>query len=184
MRTEGNKKPEALKEEGLALFNRGRRDEALSIFQQAAEEYSNAEELQGQGEMLNNIGVIYRLDGNWKAAEEALIEANEIFGKAGDEVRQAQVLGNLGDLSSKRRDYVKAEGYYSDSSALFASAGEKRMQADVLRALSLMHIRRRNLWLAVDSMQKSLEVRPKISLPQRMLSWLLQLAKKVMSGGQ
>ena len=180
----GIKKPEELKEEGLALFKQGRREEALSVFREAAEGYSNADDLQGQGEMLNNIGVIHRLDGRWKAAEEALIEANEIFAIDGDKVRQAQVLGNLGDLSSRRRDYEKAEGYYSDSSALFASAGEMRMQADVLRALSLMHIRRRNLWLAVDAMQKSLEVRPKISLPQRLLSWLLQLAKKVMSGGQ
>ncbi len=180
----GNKNPEELKEEGMTLFHQGQRDEALSIFQQAAEGYSNAEDFHGQGEMLNNIGVIYRLDGKWKAAEEVLIEANVIFEKEGDEVRQAQVLGNLGDLSSRRRDYVKAEQYYTDSSALFAGVGEKGMQADVLRALSLMHIRRRNLWLAVDSMQKSLEIRPSKSIPQRMLFWLLQLAKKVISGGQ
>lgn len=180
----GDKTAEELKEEGLTLFNHGRRDEALLFFQQAAEDYGEDEDLQGQGEMLNNIGVIYRLDRNWGAAEESLIQASDIFSRSGDEIRQAQVLGNLGDLSNRRKDYLEAERYYSDSSNLFAAAGEQTMQADVLRALSLMHIRRRNLWAAADSMQRSLKVRPKMSIPQRMLFWLMQLATRVLSGGQ
>jgi tetratricopeptide (TPR) repeat protein len=179
-----DKKPEELKEEGMARFNRGHHDEALVIFQQAAKEYREAEDLLGQGEMLNNIGVIYRLDRNLGAAEEALNQANKIFSELGDEVRQAQVLGNLGDLSSRRKDYLRAEQYYSESSALFAGAGEYTMQADVLRMLSLMQIRKRNLWAAVDAMQRSLKVRPKMSIPQRMLSLLLSLATKILSGGQ
>jgi tetratricopeptide (TPR) repeat protein len=180
----GDKKPEELKEEGMTRFSQGQHDEALVIFQQAAKEYSEAEDLLGQGEMLNNIGVIYRLDRNLRAAEEALNQANEIFSDLGDEVRQAQVLGNLGDISTRRKDYLRAEQYYSESSALFAGAGEYTMQADVLRVLSLMQIRKRNLWAAVDAMQRSLKVRPKMSIPQRILSLLLGLATKVLSGGQ
>jgi tetratricopeptide (TPR) repeat protein len=178
-----DKKPDELKEEGMTLFSQGQRDEALVIFQQAAKEYSETEDLLGQGEVLNNIGVIYRLDRNMGAAEEALNQAKEIFRELGDEVRQAQVLGNLGDLSSRQKDYLGAEQYYSESTALFASAGEYTMQADVLRMLSLMHIRRRNLWAAVDMMQMSLKVRPKMSIPQRILSLLLGIATKVLSGG-
>jgi tetratricopeptide (TPR) repeat protein len=176
--------PEIVKKEGMALFQQGARDEALIQFQKAAEGFGEQEDYLNQAEMFNNIGVIHRINRQWQPAEDALLQAEASFAELGDDVKRAQVLGNLGDLNARRKDFERAEYYYSASSELFSSTGTYDLQADVLRALSILQIKRRHWWEAVDSLNKSLQVRPKPSALQRLLSWFLRFALKVPSGGQ
>jgi tetratricopeptide (TPR) repeat protein len=180
----GESNPESVKEEGMALFKQGARDEALVQFQKAAEGFGEQEDYLNQAEMFNNIGVIHRINRQWQPAEDALLQAEASFAELGNDVKRAQVLGNLGDLNARRKEFERAENYYSASSELFASTGAYDMQADVLRALCILQIKRRHWWEAVDSLDKSLKVRPKPSTLQRLLSWFLRFALKVLSGGQ
>lgn len=173
--------PEQLKEEGLKQFKLGNRPQALAAFQEAAGGLEG--DLISQAEMYNNIGVIQRMDRRWQLAEEALLTAAALFEEAGDDLKRAQVLGNLGDLSANRRDYDKAQNYYSESSALFSASSSFEMQADVLRALAIMQIRQRKWWSAVDSLNRSLEVRPRTGIIQKLLSLFLSFALKIFSGG-
>ncbi len=178
--TQDNQSPDSMKEEGLDLFRRGARDEALSVFAKAAEAYSLEGDAAGEAEMLNNMGVIYRLNRDWSAALNALNDAEVGFREAGDDRRRAQVMGNTGDLCASMRTYDDAAGYYSEASELLASAGEGDMQGQVLRAFSLMRMRQRRWIEAIDLMASSINVRNHPSFAQRLLHVLLQFARKLL----
>lgn len=175
--------PEAIKEEGLRFFNEGNRKQALALFQDAAEAFAAEGDVLNQAEMFNNMGVIYRMDRKWQKAEDSLMKAKSLFSELRDDVRLAQVLGNLGDLKARQRKFGEAEQFYSESSVLLKASGQYQKQADVLRALSIMQIRQRSWWAAVDTLNKSLKVRPHPSLLQRLLSAFLGLALRLASGG-
>ena len=112
----GTDNPKILKEEGMAFFKQGARDEALVHFQKAAEGFGEQEDYLNQAEMFNNIGVIYRVNRQWQPAEDALLKAETAFAELGDDVKRAQVLGNLGDLNVRRKEFERAKNYYSASS--------------------------------------------------------------------
>ena len=168
--------PDNLKAEGLHLFQRGLYDQALTKFEAAVHAYAADGDETGRAEMLNNLGVIYRLRGDRQAALAALSEAETIFSRVGDPNRQAQTLGNLGDLYAAGRNKQEAARCYSDAAALFAQVGDPLKQSQVLRALSLMRLRQGQWLEAMVRMEESLRVRPRISLPQRLFRALLRFA--------
>lgn len=178
--TQDNLGPDSMKEEGLDLFRRGARDEALSTFAKAAEAYSLEGDAAGEAEMRNNMGVIYRLNRDWPAALNALNSAEDGFREAGNDKRRAQVMGNTGDLCASMRNYEDAAGYYSEASELLASTGEGDLQGQVLRAYSLMRMRQRRWIEAIDLMALSISARNHPSFAQRLLNVLLQFARKLL----
>jgi tetratricopeptide (TPR) repeat protein len=169
-----------LKEEGLALFRQGRRADAISRFEEAAASYAGAGDSVGEGEALNNLGVIRRLEREWGAAEEAFRRAATLFQEAGDRVREGQVLGNIGDLYAYQGKGDEAGSYYSDAAEIMASAGDREKQAQLLRALSLLRLRQRRMVEAIDLMGQSLDVRPQLSLPNRLFRSLIHFLLRVM----
>jgi tetratricopeptide (TPR) repeat protein len=175
-----NQSPTALKEEGLDLFHRGERDEALDVFEKAAQAYAGEGDKAGEAEMRNNMGVIYRFKREWPQALDALRDAETGFREAGDRKRQGQVMGNTGDLCASMRKYDEAAKAYSESSELLAAEGEGDLQGQVLRAYSLMRLRQRRWIEAIDLMAFSIDVRDHPSVSQRLLSYLLQFARKLL----
>lgn len=171
-----------LKEEGLALFQRGLQDEALEKFQQAADAFAQAGDGTGRGEMLNNIGVIERVRRNWTEAEQALQEAAQLFEHNGDQNRQAQALGNLGDLYAARGQREQAIQHYSDAAAQFALDGDGEKQSQVLRTLSLYYLRQRQILPALVVMERSYEAKPRLNLAQRLFYALLRFVPRLMGG--
>ncbi|MCA9919239.1 MAG: tetratricopeptide repeat protein [Anaerolineales bacterium] len=90
--------PQTLKDEGMRLFQQGKRREALAAFEQAAAGFATQDDLGNQAEMLNNIGVVLRVLGDGETAVSTLTQAANLFQQIGDTSRHAQTLGNLGDL--------------------------------------------------------------------------------------
>ncbi|WP_420641385.1 tetratricopeptide repeat protein [Candidatus Leptofilum sp.] len=176
--------PQDLKDEGMRLFQQGKRREALAVFEQAAEQFAVQEDMGNQAEMLNNIGVIQRVQGESETAVATLTQAAALFNQIGDASRQAQTLGNLGDLYASQKKYTDAARHYSNAAAQFAQSNEKEKQAQVLRALSLMELRRGQWLAAIMRMEESLQARPRLSIPQRLFKWLLRFANRLLSGGQ
>lgn len=174
--------PQDLKEEGLRLFQQGKRSEALAVFEQAAAGFAAQEDVVSQAEMLNNIGVIQRVQGQMEAAVATLTQAADLFNQIGDASRHAQTLGNLGDLYAGQKNYTEAARHYSNAAAQFAQSNEKEKQAQVLRALSLMELRRGQWLAAIMRMEESLQARPRLSLPQRLFKWLLRFANRLLGG--
>jgi|GEM_PF-2088881 tetratricopeptide (TPR) repeat protein len=165
-----------LKEKGLEQFRRGEREQALATFTAAADAYAAADNETGRGEMLNNIGVIQRINRNWPEAIAALTEAQGLFAAAGDLDRQAQALGNLGDMYAANGEEQLAIQSYSDSAELFARAGEKAKESQVLWALSLYHLRQRHVAQAMMIMDRSYAVHPHPNIFQRLFQALIRFA--------
>ena len=69
--------PTHLKEEGLRQFKSGHYDEALATFGAAATAFATIPDNIGQAEMLNNMGVIYQLKGQYDGAATALQQAQQ-----------------------------------------------------------------------------------------------------------
>lgn len=171
-----------LKEEGLALFRRGQHEEALAKFEAAAASYAESDDFAGQGEMLNNIGVVQRVLRNWDASENAFNDAIALFTSAGDDGRKGQALGNLGDLYAFRGQPEAAARYYSDGAELLAQAGDRDKQAQLLRALSLLRLRQRRIVEALGLMRQSLEVRPSLNPLQKLFLSLINFAMRLAGG--
>ncbi|MCA9873779.1 MAG: tetratricopeptide repeat protein [Anaerolineales bacterium] len=155
---------ESLKDEGLHQFQRGEYETALETFDTAVSAFAAADNLTGQVEMYNNIGVIHRLRGHYDEALQALDKAQALCDTAGDDNRRAQVLGNMGDLYKDRGDRDQAARCYSDAAALFAQTGDRDKQSQVLRALSLMRMRQGSWYEAMLRMQESLTIKPQRGL--------------------
>ncbi len=177
-----NESPEQLKEQGQALFQRGAYDEALAVFEQAAAGFAGQDDVVGQGEMLNNMGVIYRVKREWDTAVATLNQAQTLFQQAGDVNRQAQTLGNLGDLYAARKKPDDAARCYSEAAALFAQNNDRDKQSQVLRALSLLRLRQGRWLEAMMRMDESLTVAPRLGPGKWLLRVLLRFALGLMGG--
>ncbi len=173
---------EKLKQQGLWLFHRREYAQALQVFETAVSAYTTLKNDTGRAEALNNIGVIYRLQGNPRAAITALNEAEIIFARLGEPNRRAQALGNLGDLHQAGRNRQEAARCYSEAAALFAQTKDGEKQAQVLRALSLMRLRQ-GYWVeAMMRMRESLSVRPSLGIGQFLFKLLLSFALRLLAG--
>ncbi|MBL7064008.1 MAG: tetratricopeptide repeat protein, partial [Anaerolineae bacterium] len=98
-----------LKEEGLRLFQEGLYEKAATKFGQAQEVFVAEKNEIEAAETVNNLGVIYRLQGKWDESIAALDEAKAAFARLGDRNREAQTLGNLGGLYASKRERDKAK---------------------------------------------------------------------------
>lgn len=174
--------PEELKAQGQDLFRRGAYDEALAVFEQAAAGFAEQGDAIGQGEMLNNMGVIYRVRREWETAVTTLTQAQTLFQQAGDVNRQAQTLGNLGDLHAARKKPDDAARCYSEAAALFAQNNDRDKQSQVLRALSLLRLRQGRWLEAMMRMEESLTVAPRLGPGRWLFRWLLRFALGLFGG--
>jgi tetratricopeptide (TPR) repeat protein len=172
-----------LKAEATEHFQQGRRAEALASFEAAAQAYQVTNQPLDRAEMLNNVGVIRRLQGEHEAALAAFEAAVAAFAQAGDANRQAQVLGNMGDLHAARKDRLEAHRHYSDAAELFAQTGDRERQSMVLRAMSLVSVRHMRWLEALGYMEQSLDVRSHLNLGQRIFRGLIRFMMALMARG-
>jgi tetratricopeptide (TPR) repeat protein len=172
--------PEQLKEAGLAAFRQGDYGRAETLFETAVTRFAAAGDSGGQGEMLNNLGIIYRLNRQHDKAIKALTEAEQLFAALPDANRQGQCVGNLADVYLAMGKKDEAAKAYSRAASLFAQANEPEKQAMVLRALSLLKVRQGHWLEAMARMWESLQVRPSPTLLQRLFARLLKFALSLM----
>lgn len=177
-----NDNPQQLKEQGQAAFQRGAYDEALVVFEQAAVGFAAQDDAVGQGEMLNNMGVIYRVQREWETAVATLQQAQTLFQQISDVNRQAQTLGNLGDVYAAHKKPDEAARCYSDAAALFAQQGDRDKQSQVLRAISLLRLRQGYWMEAMMRMEESLTAAPRLGPFRWLFRGLLRFALGLFGG--
>jgi len=164
------------KASGMTLFQQKNYPEALAAFTAAEAAFGAAGDEHGRAEMLNNIGVIHRLQRRYEAAMTAMRTAAELFAAAGDLPRQAMTLGNIGDLHAAQKNHDEAARAYSDASELFARAGVPSGQSQVLRALSLLRLRQGQFIAAMVHMEQSLRVKERRGPLQALFLRMLRFA--------
>jgi tetratricopeptide (TPR) repeat protein len=152
---------EEAKAAGLRYFQQKQHKAALEQFAIAEKAFAATGNGHGRAEMLNNIGVIYRMQRRYVDAQGVLETAVALFAAAGDSVRQGMTLGNIGDLLAAQKKREEAARAYSDAAELFARANAPVGQSRVLRALSLLRLRQGQFLAAMVHMEQSLRVKPR-----------------------
>lgn len=174
---------QAVKEEGLRLFEEGLYLEAAERFEQARQAFDAEGDVLEAAEMLNNLGITYRMRHEWDRAAKALEKAESAFTALDDRSRQAQVLGNLGGLYASQGERQKACTTLREAADIFGDLGDEQHRGETLLALGVQ------LWKAGDrqaglaAYQAGLETLEQPSLTQKALRGLLKLRTRMLGGG-
>ncbi len=171
------------KEEGLRLFQEGLYPEAASRFKQAQEMFVAEGDESEAAEMLNNLGVIHRLQREWGEAVAALDKARATFAALGDCSREAQVLGNLGGVYADQGQRQAAGDCLREAAAMFAALSDDQRRGETLLALGVQKWRSGDRVEALTTYQAGLETLERPSAGQKALRSLLHLRNRLLGGG-
>jgi tetratricopeptide (TPR) repeat protein len=171
-----------LKEEGLRLFQEGLYEEAVAKFNKAQEEFAAEGNDTEVAEMVNNLGVIYRMQGQWDEAITALEEARATFVRLGDRSREAQTLGNLGGLYASKGERDKAQECLRQAADIFADLGDEQRHGETLLALGVQEWKTGDRSGGLASYEAGLHTLEKPTAGQRALRSLFGLRDKLLGG--
>lgn len=172
---------EALKQEGLRLFEEGLYEEAAQRFGEAQEVFATEGKMAEAAEMLNNLGVTYRMLQQWDRARAALEEAQAAFARLGDRSREAQALGNLGGLLASRGERVRAQEYLRRAADIFGELGDNQRRGETLIALGIQMWRSGDRRGGLRTYQEGLSILETPTARQRfllrVLGWLFRILR-------
>lgn len=171
---------ESLKEEGLRLYRQGDYEAAASLFIEAESLFAETGDLRGQGETLNNLGVLHLRAQRWEEAEKAFEGAKERFISAEDKIGLAQAFGNLGELFRRRGQHEEAVGSLKEAANLLREVGEQEKAAKTLELICRIRLEERRWLEALHFYDLSLAahsggikrtiLRPLVKIPLSLLS--------------
>ncbi len=164
---------EQLKQDGLDLFRRGAYEQACAKFEAAEASFKESGDPVNQGEMLNNLGVVYRYMRRPRESEAAFLQAKTLFARLQDRHREGQVLGNMGDLYETMGERNKAGGYYLEAIEVFEAAQDHDKLAQTLRVMSLMRLRQLRIVEAMAFTRRRLKIKPRPNLLDRFAVFIL-----------
>jgi len=171
-----------LKEEGLRLFREGLYKEAVAAFEQAQEMFAGDGNEAEAAEMVNNLGVIRRMQGKWDEAIAALEEARAAFVRLGDRGREAQTLGNLGGLYASVGERDKAKECLRQAADIFAESGDTQHQAETLLALGVQAWKTGDRSGGLATYEAGLHALQNPTAGQKTLRSLLSLRARLLGG--
>ena len=171
-----------LKEEGLRLFQEGLYEEATAKFGQAQEMFATEGNEVEAAEMVNNLGVIYRLQGKWDEATASLDEARAAFARLGDLDREAQTLGNLGGLYASKGKGARAKECLRLAADIFAELGDAQRQGETLLALGVQMWKADDRSAGLATYEAGLQTLRKPTASQKTLRGLLSLRTRLLGG--
>ena len=169
-----------LKEEGMRLFHEGLYDEAIATFEQAREVFAAEENEIEVAEMVNNLGVVYRLQDKWDEAIAALEDARATFAKLGDRNREAQTLGNLGGLYADKNERDKAKESLRQAADIFAELGDEERQGETLLALGVQLWKTGDRSRGLATYEAGLQILPKPTVKQKTVRNLLRMRTRLL----
>ncbi len=153
----------SLTDRGNIYSASGRYSEGIEDFHQAL---ALSEEGQATGAMskaqvasimdycINNLGISYRIKGDYRRALEYLQKSLKLAESLADQVSIAQTLNSIGIVYSKQGDQVVALEYFNRSLALLGDA-KGRTTVDVLDNIGAASLLQGNYALALESYGKA-----------------------------
>ncbi len=170
----------ALKEEGLRLFQEGLYEESAAKFRQAQEKFlAEGNEVEA-AEMVNNLGVVYRMQGKWDKAIAALEEARAVFVRLGDRSREAQTLGNLGGLYASKHEREQAKECLRQAADIFAELGDDQRRGETLMALGVQQWKTGDRGAGIATYEAGLHSLQRLSASQKTLRGLLKMRSRLL----
>lgn len=173
---------QALKQEGLRLFQEGLYDEALTKFKEAQERFAAEGNEIEAAEMINNLGVIHRLQGKWDEAIVALEEARATFARLGDRSREAQTLGNLGGVYASKHEREKAKECLRQAADIFAELADEQRRGETLIALGVQEWKTGDRRAGLATYEAGLQTLKKPTASQKALRGLLKMRARLLGG--
>lgn len=169
-----------LKEEGLRLFQEGLYEEAIAKFEEAQERFAAEGNDVEVAEMVNNLGVIYRMQGQWDEAIAALEQAKVTFVRLGDRNREAQTLGNLGGLYASKGERDQANDCLRQAADIFAELGDDQRHGETLLALGVQEWKTGDRSGGLAAYETGLHTLQKPTVSQKALRGLLGLRNRLL----
>jgi hypothetical protein len=127
---------------GNVAVKQERLDEARTYYTEAIKILNEVGLAVDAGQAWNNLGTIYRLQGDWQAAIDSYFRGLEIAKELGARNIEADVLSNLGNAFQGYGDLTRAEDFYKHALEIFSELGDSKGQKGILerlQALSISH---------------------------------------------
>jgi len=169
-----------IKQEGLRLFQEGLYPEAAERFEQARQMFESEGDVVEAAEMLNNLGIVYRMRREWAKAIDALEQAQSAFAQLSDRSREAQVLGNLGGLYASQGQREKARMSLREAAGIFADLGDEQREGETLLALGVQQWKAGDRQAGLATYQAGLKTLERPSAGQKALRGLLDLRSRLL----
>lgn len=175
--------PEALKEQGVKLFQQKDYEAAARSFQEAAEAYSNAGQKDMAAEMQTNIGLVHRSLGENQQALDAMQSALAVFQELNDVRRVAMVMGNMGGTYVALGDKEQAYNCYRQAADIFQELGEKKLYGETMVAMGDLQVKDGKIMAGAATYEVGLENLDELSASQKVIKGLLGIRNKITGGG-
>ena len=120
------------------LHTQGHWNEAVTLDQAALAAAHTASDLYGQAWILNQLGMVQWLTGDYPAATANLTKALQLFRDLDDEHGQACALHDLGVVQRRTGDYPGATANLTQALDLFRALSDRRGQAWALHDLGVV----------------------------------------------
>lgn len=146
---------EAMNTMALMLFEAGEIGAAREKFLAALDLGSSREELRGR--ILQNLGILANVEGEWTAARDFYQRSLDAFLFAGEERGCALAYHNLGMISADRGQWEDADGFYLKSHAIAQALGDIHLQGLCQLNHSEVHLARQHFDRARDSAEAALQ---------------------------
>ncbi len=131
---------------------------ALDSYQKALEINEQTGNIQGQGNNLNNIGLVYYSIFDYPRALEYYQKTLRINERTGNKNNLANCLGNIGNIYNELQDYANALEYYEKALALSESLGNLRNVAGNLGNIGNVYTQLKNNKKALEYKQRALKI--------------------------
>jgi tetratricopeptide (TPR) repeat protein len=170
-----------LHEEGVALFRKGKLEEALQKLQEALSQASD--ESRQAAEIYNDTGVIYSRLEDYDAAHAALDEAMDRFTTLADKKGEAQTLGNRASVFEAEELFDDAVETYKESAKLFEELGENDLAMYVWQAISRLRMKQGQYIAAIGAYEEGVDNMPEGSFKRKVLKQILKGPGRVLGTG-
>ncbi|MEO0538534.1 MAG: CHAT domain-containing protein [Cyanobacteria bacterium P01_A01_bin.123] len=148
---------------GFQHYSRSQYPEALTAWEEALSIYQAIGDRFGEGQALNNLGLVYDDLGQYGQAidlhEQSLVIAREM----GDRITEGYALGNLGLVYDDLGQYERAIDFHQQSLAIEQELGNRRDAAGTLSNLGGSYYRLGQYDRAIDFLQQSLVIQREVN---------------------
>jgi len=120
----------------------------------------------GIAKNLNNIGIVYREQGNYDKAIDHYLRSLKIFEESDDKQRIAISLNNLGTVYYEQGNYDKTIDYFLRSLKIDEEAGDKQGIAGSLNNIGEVYREQGKYELAIEYVNRSLSIAQEIGFKE------------------
>ncbi|MGB0167295.1 MAG: tetratricopeptide repeat-containing sensor histidine kinase, partial [Luteibaculum sp.] len=152
-------KAKALKIKGVAIYFKGKFEDATTLYLQALKIYDEKNDLAGKSAVLNELGTLQKKLGSLEKAKESFSEAKDYAQKARDTLLLATSCSNLGLVYSEEKKWDLALDQFRQSLDLKIAIEEWNHASYDLNNMAYVYAEQRNYNKAISYMEKSLALR-------------------------